>query len=551
MFFRQQKTLCLISVCFTFTIVLAGCDYRKGASVKDDVLVYCSEGSPETFNPQLSTSGTTFDASSRPIYNRLVEFKPGTTLIQPALATGWEISKDGREYIFYLRKNVKFHHNELFTPTRNFNADDVIFSFNRQRLVAHPFHKISSLAYGYFDSMELAGLVKNIIKLDDYKIKFELNQANSPFLSTLAMDFTSILSAEYANQLLAQARPELIDTQPIGTGPFRLVRYQPDAFIRYIAHADYWQGEQKLKHLVYAITPDPSLRYARLYAGECDVMANPLPVHVDAARNQSQMQVLTEPGLNLAYLTLNTLKPPFDNRLVRIALNHAVNKEAIINAVYQNTASLAKNPIPPSMWSYDNTTSDYQYDLDRAKRLLTQAGYPKGFEMNIWTMSAQRPYNPNAKKMAELIQQDLIEVGIRVTISTFEYGTFLAKTRKGEHHSALMGWISDNGDPDNFFTPLLSCSGTLSGTNTARWCDEEFNHLLSKARENNYLPSRQKLYKKAQHLFKSSSPWVPIAHATQHAIVRPRVKNFKMLASGGVSFKGVYLSQTPLEELAE
>lgn len=531
--------------------VLSSCDYRRGASVKDDVLVYCSEGSPETFNPQLSTSGTTFDASARPLFNRLVEFKPGTTLIQPALATSWEISENGREYIFHLRKNVKFHHNDAFQPSRDFNADDVIFSFNRQRLTNHPFHKISTLAYGYFDSMELGSLIKDIEKLSDHKIKFKLTQANSPFLSTLAMDFTSILSAEYAEYLLSQETPGLIDTSPIGTGPFQLTRYQPDAFIRYKAHPNYWQGKQKLEHLVYAITPDPSLRYARIYAGECDVMANPLPVHVDAAQNQADMQVLTEPGLNIAFLSLNTLKPPFDNRLVRVALNHAISKKAIINAVYQNTAREAKNPIPPSMWSFDNTVSDYQYDPERARQLLVQAGYPNGFEMSIWTMSAQRPYNPNAKKMAELIQQELKTVGIRVTISTFEYGTFLAKTRKGEHHSALMGWISDNGDPDNFFTPLLSCSGTLSGTNTARWCDEEFNSLLQKARENNYLPDRQILYKKAQHLFKSSSPWVPIAHATQHGIVRPRVQNFKMLASGGVSFKGVYLSRDSAEDIAQ
>jgi len=400
---------------------------------------------------------------------------------------------------------------------------------------------VSSLRFGYFDSMELGNLISAITKVDDHQLKITLKQADSPFLATMAMDFTSILSAEYADQLMRAGTPELIDTQPIGTGPFQLVRYQPDAFIRFKAHPDYWQGKQPLENLVYAITPDPSLRFARTLAGECDVMANPLPVHIEVAATQKNLDVIEAPGLNIAFLSMNTQKAPFNNRKVRIALNHAINKSSIIQAVYQDTARVAKNPIPPSMWSYDKSVSDYDYNPERARRLLKEAGYSDGFDLNIWTMSAQRAYNPNAKKMAELIQQDLRQVGINVNISTFEFGTFLAKTRRGDHHAALMGWISDNGDPDNFFTPLLSCSATLSGTNSAFWCNPQFSHLIHQARSTGDVLSRQKLYKKAQQLFKVESPWVPIAHSTQHVIVNPRVQNFTIYPSGGVYFKGVSL----------
>ena len=543
MTFSICKTYCRLLGWIVAPLIVSGCNYSNKASVKDDVLVYCSEGSPETFNPQLSTSGTTFDASSRPLYNRLVEFKPGSTFFEPALATHWEVSKNGKEYTFYLRKNVAFHSNNVFVPTRPFNADDVLFSFQRQSNKDHPFHNISALSYDYFDSMELGDLIEKIEKINDYKIRFKLRRAESPFLATMAMDFTSILSAEYGQQLLQEGRPEFIDTHPIGTGPFQLIRYQPDAFIRYKAHPNFWQGTQKLKNLVYAITPDPSLRFARTVAGECDVMANPLPVHIEVAEQQTNMRVLSNPGLNIAFLSMNTSKPPFNNSQVRIALNHAINKQSIIKAVYLNTATAAKNPIPPSMWSYDQTVADYDYNPARARRFLSQAGYPEGFDMTIWTMSAQRAYNPNAKKMAELIQQDLKNVGINVEIATFEYGTFLSKTRRGEHHSALMGWISDNGDPDNFFTPLLSCSATAAGTNSAFWCDATFSRLIHQAKTKTNVRSRQKLYQEAQRLFKSASPWVPIAHATQHTVVHPRVRNFKTLPSGGVYFKDVYLSK--------
>ena len=523
--------------------LLTACQYQKQSDVKENVLVYCSEGSPQTFNPQLSTSGTTFDASSRTIYNRLVEFKPGTTFIEPALAQSWEISKDGKTYTFDLRRNVRFQTTEYFTPSRDFNADDVIFSFERQWIKNNPFHKVSKLGFSYFESMGLGGLIQKIEKVDDYKIKFHLSRSESPFLATMAMDFASILSKEYADNLLKLGTPQSIDYQPVGTGPFKLIRYQPDAYIRYKAHENYWKGKETLENLVFAITPSPSLRFARLVAGECDVMSNPLPVHIKSADKFELTTPLSNPGLNISFLSMNTLKAPFDNPTVRLAINYAINKQAIIDAVYRGTATTAKNPIPPNLWSYDNSTSDYLYDPVKARKLLAEAGFDNGFEMSIWTMSAQRAYNPNAKKMAELIQQSLKDVGISVSIATFEYGTFLEKTQKGQHHSALMGWIGDNGDPDNFFTPLLSCNGTLTGTNSSYWCHPEFSKTLHLARSSTKLKDRVKLYKKAQAIFKLNSPWVPIAHATQYAIINPRVKNFKILSSGGVNFSGVYLDK--------
>ncbi|MGX5201334.1 ABC transporter substrate-binding protein [Aliikangiella sp. IMCC44632] len=518
------------------------------------MLIYCSEGSPETFNPQLSTSGTTFDASSRTLYNRLVEFIPGTTNIKPALASRWSVSKNGKEFTFFLRKDVEFHSNKLFTPSRPLNADDVLFSFNRQRLPDHPFHNISNLRFGYFNSMALDKLIEDIIKIDEYTVKFKLSRSESPFLATLAMDFASILSAEYAQNLLANNTPQHIDNQPIGTGPFQLIRYQPDAYIRFRAHQEYWQGKPELENLVFAITPDPSLRFARMIAGECDVMANPLPVHIDVASSHKNLKVLSDPGLNVAYLSLNTRKAPFNNLKVRQAINLAIDKKSIISTVYQNTATVAKSPIPPSIWSYDPRLQDYGFNLATAKRLMQEAGYEQGFDMQIWTMSAQRAYNPNAKKMAELIQQDLRQLNINVSISTFEFGTFLYNTRRGQHHAALMGWISDNGDPDNFFSPLLSCSATISGTNSAFWCDPNFDQLIDIARALTLKEDRIQLYKKAQQVFINNAPWVPIAHSTQHSIINKRVENFQIIPAGGVYFGGVTLkalqASQEIEELS-
>lgn len=525
----------------TSQIILTSCSSDSPSSVRDNTLVYCSEASPQSFNPQLVTSGSTFDASSRQIYNRLIEFKPASSLITNSLATHWDISADGKEYTFYLRKNVNFQTTPYFKPTRQFNADDVLFSFLRQLKENHPYHRVSPLRYRYFESMELSELIQKIVKLDEYRVKFVLNNPDAPFLATLAMDFASILSAEYADNLIAQGKPEAIDNQPVGTGPYQLTRYQADAFIRYKAHSGYWKGKEKLTGLVFAITPDPSLRFARLIAGECDLMANPLPIHIKAAIDYPQIRSMSEAGSNIAYLAMNTRKKPFDDPRVRLALNYAINKKALLKVVYNNTAETAKNPIPPNMWSYDQSTQAIPFSLQKAKEQLKLAGYEQGFDMDLWAMPVQRGYNPNAIKMAELIQQDLEKIGIHAKIVSYEFGTFLEKVQAGEHQAALLGWIGDNGDPDNFFTSLLSCAATRSGNNASFWCDAKFDQLIRQAGIESDIKTRTKLYIQAQQRFSKLIPWVPIAHSRQSILANKRIKNFQLAPTEGIYFSGVTL----------
>ncbi|MCO7225448.1 ABC transporter substrate-binding protein [Pleionea sp. CnH1-48] len=511
-------------------------------------LVYCSEASPETFNPQTTTSGSTFDASARPLYNRLVEFKPGTLEVLPSLAKTWKVNSKGTVYTFELRKNVHFHTTPWFSPTRPFNADDVIFSFNRQRRSQDPFHVSSQQDFPYFETQGLNDLIVDIKKLDNYRVQFKLSKTTSPFLSILAMEFASILSAEYAEQLLEKNAIDNLSSKPIGTGPFKLKRYQPDAFIRYEAHEHYWKTKEKLKHLVFAITPDPYLRFARLTAGECDVMSNPLPVHLSALAKEDDLNILSTPGLNIAYWAFNTRKPPLDNPLVRKALSHAVNREAIIKAVYRGSAEIAKNPIPPGMWSYNHSIEDHEYDPQYARNLLYRAGYPDGFSLDIWAFSEQRSYNPNSRKTAELIQQDLRKIGLTVKIVNLELATLLKKVRQGEHKTALLGWVADNGDPDNFLGTLLSCEATKSGQNSSFWCNEEFDSIIKDARSIHSKRQRTKLYKRAQSIFKKEAPWMTLAHTRQTLILRDRVKNLVMSPAGGVSFSKVELAEAKQEE---
>jgi dipeptide transport system substrate-binding protein len=513
-----------------------------GASAEAKTLVYCSEGSPEGFNPQLYTAGTTFDASSRQVYNRLVQFERGTTNIVPGLAESWDISEDGTVYTFHLREGVAWHTTDNFTPSREFNADDVLFSFRRQLDPEHPYHDVSGGGYEYFNAMSMGGLIDRIEKVDDYTVRFHLSKPEAPFIANMAMDFASIMSKEYADKMMEAGTPEKVDLEPVGTGPFQLVQYRKDAVIRYKAHPDYWEGKAAIDTLVFAITPDNSVRWQKLKAGECHVMPYPNPADLDAMRADDNIDLKSQEGLNVGYLAFNTEKDPFKNVKVRQALNHAVNKQAIIDAVFQGAGRIAKNPIPPTIWSYNEEVEDYPYDPEKAKQLLEEAGYGDGFETDVWAMPVQRPYNPNARRMAELIQSDWQKVGVDAEIVSYEWGEYLARSKRGEHETVLLGWTGDNGDPDNFLYVLLGCDAA-SGANRARWCYEPFNDLLLKAKRTADKQKRAELYQEAQVIFKEQAPWITIAHSIVFEPVRKAVKNYKIDPFGGHIFYGVDIEQ--------
>lgn len=491
-------------------------------------LVYCAEASPESFNPQIVTSGISMDAGAVPLYNRLVEFKLGTTEILPSLATSWDVSDDGMTYTFHLRDDVKWHSNKDFKPTRNLNADDVIFSFMRQKDSNNPYHKVSGGQYEYFTSMGMDTLIKDIEKVDDHTVVFHLSQPEAPFLADMAMSFASILSAEYADVMLKAGTPEKVDLIPIGTGPFTFVQYQKDSRILYKANPDFFGEKAKLDRLVFTITPDAAVRYAKLQKGECHAMPYPNLADVERMKTDNNIVLDEMAGLNIGYLSYNMDKPPLNNLKVRQALNMAVNKKAIIDAVFQGAAEPAKNFIPPTMWSYNNDINDYPYDPEQAKQLLKEAGLEKGFTVDLWAMPVQRAYNPNARRMAEMIQADWAKIGVKATIVTYEWGEYLERVRNGEHETMLMGWSGDNGDPDNFYSVLMSCDAVKAGSNYSHWCYKPFDDLLQQARVEPDHQKRIQLYRQAQVEMHDQAPALMIAHSMVYMPVRKEVKGYIM-----------------------
>jgi cationic peptide transport system substrate-binding protein len=460
---------------------LCACDGLLLSKTDPNGIVYCSEGSPASFNPQLDTSGTTVDASSHQIYDRLIDFDPVTGDIVPALATSWLVSDDGKTYTFQLRQDVPFHKTDTFEPTRYFNAEDVLFSINRWRLVDHPYHEISGGRYPYTDSLNLRGLITQVTRINGYRVEITLNRPESSFLANLATDFAVILSAEYADKLILRNQQELIDYKPIGTGPYQLASFRQDRYIRYTKHPEYWRHIELTDKLIFDITPSSSLRLAKLLTSECDAIALPAHSELEVIRQQEDLVLDEKPGLNVGFWAFNTSKPPFNNPLVRRALGMAIDKNALIEAIYFNSAVAAKNIVPRTSWAFQADVRTLSYNPIAAKKLLREQGVPEDFSMTVWAMPVQRAYNPNAMKMAELIQAYLQDVGIQVNIISYEWSTYRESLTEGLHDSVLIGWSADNGDPDNFYRPLLSCSAIKSGTNRAMWCSDEYDLLINNA----------------------------------------------------------------------
>ncbi|PJR09848.1 ABC transporter substrate-binding protein [Sinorhizobium meliloti] len=512
------------------------------AGVMAKSLVFCSEASPDSFSPMLTTTGTTEDAT-RPVYNRLLQFQPGTTNLAPSLAESWEVSKDGKEVTLHLRTGVKWHSNENFTPTRDFSAADVVFTFERQMKPDHPYHKVSGGNYSVFNGFGFAELIREVVAVDDYTVKFLLSRPSAPFLSNLATDFASIMSAEYADVMLAAGQPEVIDQEPIGTGPFTFVDYRRNSTIRYRAFDGYWGQKPAIDTLVFSINTDAAVRFSKLQANECQVIAYPNVADLPLIKANSDLKLLQKPGVNVGYLALNVDSKLLKDKRVRQALNMSIDKQRIVDNVYKGVGVAAKNLLPPTLWGYNDDVKDYPYDPSKAKALLADAGFADGFEIDLWVLPVQRPYNPDGRRMAEMMQSDLTQIGVRAKLVSYEWADYLQRLRQGEHSMAQLGWTNINGDPDDFFMSLASCDAAASGSNRSKWCNEEFDSLIKEASRLSDRGEREKLYRKAQEIMHEDAPFILIAHAQISVATRANVTGYDIDLFSHHEFAHVDLSE--------
>jgi ABC-type transport system substrate-binding protein len=547
----KRTGLLIVTVLLALALVLAGCSKAEepaaqaapaektetaaeepAAPVVDDkmggVLVFGRSGDSVGLDPGRETDGESFYGSTA-VFDTLVEFIPGQTAVKPALATSWEVSDDGLEYTFSLRKGVTFHDG---TP---FNAEAVVFSFERQFIEDHPCY--AQGPWKYWGYMDMDNIVDSVVAVDDSTVKFMLKKVEAPFIANLAMDFASIVSPTAVEKY-----GDDFKNNPVGTGAFKFVSWAKDSQIVFERNDAYWDGPVYLDRLILKVIPDATSRWLALQKGEVDLIDFPSTEDIAAMKADPDVQVIQQAGLNVGYLALNTQKKPFDNKLVRQAMNYAIDNQAIIDGVYGEAGQVAKNPLPPTMWSYNDDIEAYEYSPEKAAALLAEAGYPDGFDMELWAMPVARPYNPNARKIAEIMQDQLKKVNINAEIVSYEWGTYLDKTDQGEHQAAMLGWTGDNGDPDNFLWVLLSEPAAIPPAgNIAMWKNAEFTELCSQAKQTADQDVRDRLYREAQEVFHEEAPWVPIAHSVVTIPAKNYVNDFVIYPTGKRVFKHVWL----------
>jgi peptide/nickel transport system substrate-binding protein len=498
---------------------------------QNQTLVYGRGGDTVGLDPALETDGESFKVADN-IYDTLVRFQEESTALEPSLATFWEVSEDRLTWTFRLRSGVMFHDGSPF------NADAVVFSLARQFKADHPFHKVEG-AYQYWNSMSMSDIVKDVRKVDDLTVEIELYRPSAPFLSNLGMNFCAIVSPTAVRKW-----GDDFARNPIGTGPFKFAQWIKDDRVVLEKNADYWDGAPTLERIVFRSIPENSVRLIALSQGAIHGMDNLVPDFVANISADPKMQLLKQPGMNVGYLAMNLDKQPFDVRKVRRAVNHAINKKAMTDNLYQGLAEPAVNPIPPTMWSYHEGIVGYHYDPKLARRLLAEAGYPNGFKTTLWAMPVPRPYMPQPLKIAQAIQADLAAVAIDAEIVTFEWGTYLDKVQRGQHDMALLGWTGDNGDPDNFLYVLLDKSATVfPANNIAFYRSEELHKILVDAQIEIDTDLRTGLYRRAQEIIHEDAPWVPLVHAAQTAAFSSRVNGFKLHPTGSKYFHKVRLGK--------
>jgi dipeptide transport system substrate-binding protein len=503
-------------------------------------LTVCTESSPDGFDVVQFNSLVTTNASADVIFNRLVSYDEAAKKVTPALAQKWDVSDDGLTYTFHLRPNVQFQSTEYFKPTRTLDADDVVFTFERMLSDSNPWHKVAGASgFPHAQSMGLVKLIKSVAKVDEHTVKFELNEPNATFVPILTMGFASIYSAEYADQLQKANRQADLNAKPIGTGPFVFKSYTKDSVIRYDVNPSYWGAKPKVDRLIYAITPDASVRAQKIKAGECQIALSPKPQDVLDAKKDKALKVSETPAFMTAFVALNTQKKPLDNPKVRQALNEAFDRTTYLKTVFENTATAAVNPYPPNTWSYDKAVSPYAYSADKAKKLLADAGFPNGFETTIWVRPNGSVLNPNPKAGAELLQADLAKIGVKAQVKVIEWGELIKEAKQGQHDMLFMGWAGDNGDPDNYLSPLFSCNAVKSGINFARYCDPQLDKLIAEGKATADVAKRTRAYVDAQKIIHDQALWIPLAYPTAAALTRANVSGYSVSPFGRQNFTSV------------
>ena len=534
----MKKIVCLLTVLLLVTAGQAFADTPKSGGT----MVFGRGGDSVGLDPAYETDGNSFMICDN-IFEALVFYADESTSLEPGLAKSWGISPDGKTYTFHLRTGVKFHDG---TP---FNANAVVFSIGRMMKERN----VKFMGKGweipaqerppeYWVSMEMDDTIGAIEAVDEHTVVFKLKRVEAPFLANMGMDFADIISPTAFLK-----NPKEFLRNPVGTGPFTFVKWVKDDRIILEKNKNYWDkaGGPYLDKLIFRAIPENSVRFLELKTGNIHICQFPNPADLDLAKKDPNLKLISQPGMNIGYLSFNHTKEPWKSNVnLRRAIGHAINRKAIVDNIYQGMGQVAKNPIPPTMWGYNTSIPGFDYSVDKAKAELAKAGFPEGKglpEITLWSMPVARPYNPEGLKVGVAMVSDLSKVGIKARIVSYDWGTYLKRQREQPADMDLfqLGWTGDNGDPDNFLAVLFD--GLASSSIRTQWKNETYHQLMLDGKQTVDQAKRAEIYEKALQVIYDEVGVIPIAHST---VIWPsvnKVQNFKLHPTGSVRMKNVWL----------
>ncbi|MDN3019575.1 ABC transporter substrate-binding protein [Paenibacillus sp. BSR1-1] len=477
------------------------------AALKHDKseLVVGLDDDPPQLDPHFSTAAVDRQVFHS-IYDTLVDVDEKLNFV-PALAEKWEISQDAKTYTFFLRKNVKFHDG---TP---FNAEAVKFNFER----------MMDPKAGSPRASELSS-VQSIEVIDENTLKVQLSKPYSPFLAALSDRAGMMVSPTAVKEKGAD-----FANSPVGTGPFKFVSRVKQDKIEVAKNPDYWGGAPKFEKITYRPYADENVRLTNLTSGDVDIISKVPPKDVEKLKTDSNLKLSEVGALGFQGLYLNNKNAPFNNKALRQALNLVIDRDAIIKVALRNTAVPSAGAIPPSSWAFDKTLKPTKQNIEKAKKIMADAGFPSGFSFTL-----QLPAKPVEQQMGQMIQSMAAEAGIKVKLELVEFGTMLDNMDNYKFDAVRLGW-SGRTDPDGNIFALYHTTGSIN----YGYSNPKMDQLLEAARVETDQAKRKEIYSQAAKLGQEEVPYIFLYHELDYKAYKNNLQGYKHIPDTMMRFQDV------------
>ena len=512
---------CRMSLVVVMILLTAGVCWLSSSSMAadDNTLTLALESDPTNIDPRFGTDVNSARVSQL-VSNGLIKKDPSANLV-PDLAERWE-NPDDKTYVFYLKKGVTFHDGSEFT------AEDVKYTF--ESVLEPDMNSPKAYAFENLEAIEIS---------DPYTVTFRLKEVFAPFLLEMTLP---IVPKKAAEQEVGEKFTETL----IGTGPFQLSEWTHDEQVVFEAYHEHFAGAPKVENVVLKIIPDDTVRFLELKQGNVDLVQNAIPPDmVPIARETKGLKVVEKESIVIYYLGINMEDPILQNVKVRQAIAHAIDRKSIVDYLIKGQAALATGLLSPANWAYEAEVKHYDYDVEAAKTLLDEAGYPdpdgdgpeSRFKLVYKTSTA-----PLRIRIGEVLQDQLKQVGIEITeIQTFEWAKFYDDIKSGNFQLFSLRWVGIT-EPDIFYSIFHSKMVPPDGRNRGRYANERIDELVEQGRRAIDLEERKKIYSEVQKILAEDLPYIYLWYPHNIVVMNERVQGFTVYPDGDfASIKDVWL----------